>query len=105
MKNKICTGEINMSYIFNQQGKENLTDSIRDFIWKTKIEPAKKRGLDRITIRAGDIHMAMGLKDRMPAVCSALKTKIDKMYNIEILTINAPPSGQGANCFVTYKII
>jgi len=83
----------------------NLTDSIRRYIGENRIEPAKKRGVKEITVRAGDIHDAMGLKSRIPAVCSALKTKIDKMYDVEIIIISEPPSGQGANVYVTYKIL
>ena len=82
-----------------------LTDKIRKFVCENFIEPARKRGEKEITIRAGDVHSRMRLSSRMPAVCSALKSKIDRLCNVEILDIKAPPSGQGANFYVTYKIL
>lgn len=54
---------------------------------------------------AGDIHTGKGLVSRMPSVCSALRSKIDKLCNVEILDIKAPPRGQGVNFYVTYKIL
>jgi len=85
--------------------KMGLTDEIRTYVFEKYIVPARKRGDKEITIRAGDIHKEMGLVSRMPAVCSALKSKIDKMYNIEIVRKDSPPSGYGANVYVTYKIL
>lgn len=82
-----------------------LTDKIRKFVCENFIEPARKRGEKEITIRAGDVHSRMGLSSRMPAVCSALKSKIDRLCNVEILDIKTPLSGQGANFYVTYKIL
>jgi len=84
---------------------DNLTDRIREFVWKNYIQPAREEGENELTVRAGDVHKEMFLKSRMPAVCSALKSKIDKMYDLEIIRIRELPSGQGANVYVTYKII
>jgi hypothetical protein len=81
-----------------------LTEEIREFICKNYIQPAREKGKSRITIRAGDIHSAMRLFSRMPAVCSALSKKIEQMCGVKIIDIKAPPSGQGANFFVTYVI-
>lgn len=82
-----------------------LVDEIREFVCTRYIEPARRRGRKVITIRAGDVHADMGLASRMPAVCSALRTRIDQACNVEILEIEAPPSGQGANFYVTYRIL
>lgn len=82
-----------------------LTDGIRKFVCESYIEPARKRSEKEITIRAGDVHSAMGLSSRMPAVCSALKSKLENLCNVEITNIEAPPSGQGANFYVTYRIL
>jgi len=79
------------------------TDEIRNYIYCNIILPAKSQGSDEITIRAGDIHSAMKLKSRMPSVCSALKG-LDKYYPVELISIQAPPSGKGSNFYATYKI-
>lgn len=85
--------------------KIGLTDKIREFVCKNYIQPGRKRDEKVITIRAGDVHSTMGLASRMPAVCNALKTKIDQRCNVRILKIDSPPSGYGANFYVTYKIL
>jgi hypothetical protein len=101
-RNKVATIKVQKA---SGGGKMRLTDEIREYVCKNYIEPARERGQKEITIRAGDIHNEMGLVSRMPAVCSALGSKMDKICNVEILKIDAPPSGQGANFYVTYKIL
>lgn len=81
-----------------------LCERIREFVWKEYILPAKENHSDQLTIRAGDVHKKMGLHQRMPAVCSAITTKMEDMYDIELVELKGPPSGQGANVFVTYRV-
>jgi len=47
-------------------------DDVRALCAKKYIEPARSRGEKQVSIRAGDVHEAMGYKNRMPLVCSAL---------------------------------
>ena len=49
-------------------------DRIRQFVVDHYIEPTRRDGLKTVAVRAGDVHKAMGLTDRLPAVCSALGT-------------------------------
>ena len=49
-----------------------LADSIREHVAVRILELARRRGEARISVRAGDVHAAMGLRNRMPAVYSAL---------------------------------
>src|ERR1700722_7486067 len=49
-------------------------DDIRRFVIANYIEPARSRGERRVSVRAGDVHRAMGLSNAMPAVCSAIGT-------------------------------
>ena len=50
-------------------------DRIREYAIKHCIKPARDAGKRRVSIRAGDVHKAMGLDNRIPAVCSALRTE------------------------------
>jgi len=52
-----------------------LADDIRSFAATNYVEPARKSGRAKVTIVAGDVHAAMGLKSRVPAVCSALRAR------------------------------
>jgi len=47
-------------------------DQIRFYVLNEIIVPARKNGLKTVKVRAWDVHQALGLESRMPAVCSAL---------------------------------
>ena len=49
-----------------------LADIIRNYVRNELIAPARLRGQTIIRVKSGDIHSALGLKNRMPAVCGAL---------------------------------
>ena len=64
--------------------EEKLADQIRNYCYTNYIIPARKNNQEDIKIVVGQIHSEMNLKNRVPAVCSALQaTKIDD-YTIEI---------------------
>ncbi len=50
----------------------SLADRIRAHVVTELIEPARAAGRTTVTVRAGDIHAALDLENRMPAVCGAL---------------------------------
>jgi hypothetical protein len=51
-------------------------------------------GKTAITIRAGDVHRAMGLPNAMPAVCSALGShKFASMAGVTLLRTEGPAAG------------
>lgn len=78
-----------------------LADRIRDFTLRTFIRPELKANKSQVTIRAGDVHSAMRLRDRMPAVCSALESrKFQEMCGLELTNKRGPH--RGANVFLTF---
>ena len=73
-----------------------LADQIRQYVLESIVVPARENGQSQIRIRAGDVHRAMGLSNRMPAVCGALDA--DKFYaqsGATLITRSGPK--QGAN--------
>ena len=48
----------------------------KKYIGKLKNE-AREKGLTYVNLKANDIHKAMGLKSRMPAVCNAMKQSMN----------------------------
>jgi len=50
----------------------NLADRIRAYVIDNLIAPARAKGQPTLTVRAGTVHKALDLKNRMPAVCGAL---------------------------------
>jgi len=81
----------------------HLAEEIRQFAGDRYIVPARKEGGDLVEIRAGDVHKAMNLNNRMPAVCGALDTKLFRdFFNVELVSRKGPH--QGANALFEFKI-
>jgi len=55
---------------------KTLADQIRDYVIESVVKPARTRGDKEITVRAGDVHRALNLRNRLPAVCAALGSGI-----------------------------
>ncbi len=90
-----------------QKGEFNkgLHAQIRDFICEYYIKPARNKGVDQITLIAGNVHSRMNLHSRMPAVCSVLKSNLlEEQGNVEIISTRGPPSGQSSTVSVSYNI-
>ncbi|MFN3725234.1 MAG: AAA family ATPase [Allosphingosinicella sp.] len=51
---------------------DTQADQIRSFVVREYAKPAQQAGQNTFTVRAGDVHNAMGLINAMPAVCSAI---------------------------------
>ena len=78
-------------------GSETLADRIRRFSFNNFVRPALKAQTLEISIRAGDVHTAMHLRDRMPAVCSALESgKFAALCDLELLRRKGPIQGANA---------
>lgn len=61
------------------------------------VAPARSRGESVVTIRAGDVHKALGYRNRMPLVCSALGSKLfEQACQVERISVHGPISGASA---------
>lgn len=81
----------------------SMADDIRTHVIECHLLPASRRGAERITLRAGDIHSELRLRSRMPAVCSAMGGKKLTEQHAVILEKRTGPKN-GSNVFFTYKI-
>src|SRR6266851_3318586 len=80
-------------------------NEIRAFVRDRYVEPARRRGESRVRVTAGDVHRDLRLSNRVPAVCSALKSnKFLKENRLEIEAVEGPPSGQGTTVAMTYRL-
>lgn len=76
-------------------------DEIGAFAKRRYVEPAFEAGEHMLTLRAGDVHTDMRLTSRVPAVCSALKSKkFQAMCGIQLRKRTGPE--QGPNTRLTY---
>ena len=53
---------------------ETLPDRIRQHVLIHHVAPARDAGENVVSVRAGDVGREMGLQDRVPAICSALRS-------------------------------
>jgi hypothetical protein len=81
-----------------------LAVEIRRFVCANYIKSARGRGETRIAIKAGDVHARMGFVGRMPAVCSALRSReLQRMCDVRLVEEIRRPGVKGdssTNIFV-----
>lgn len=76
---------------------------IRAFVAEMWLEPARSRGDARVTIRAGDVHRAMGLANAYPAVCSVLGSN-KFAAEAGVLPVERTGPANGANAYFTFDL-
>ena len=72
---------------------------IREYIMGIKHKAAED-GLSHISLKANDIHKAMELKSRMPAVCSAMK----QCMNTGDIVLHETASGFSSTYEIKYEV-
>lgn len=71
-----------------------LADRIRKFVIDTYLVPGRESGQLEVVIQSGVVHEAMGLLNRMPAVCGALDAKKFAIFaNVEQKDRTGPKYG------------
>lgn len=74
-----------------------LADRIRLYVRQELIGPAREAGHPQLRVRAGDVHKAMGLDNRMPAVCGALDAqKFYEEAGVRLIRRSGPRQGANA---------
>ena len=69
----------------------SVADSIRGHVLKHYIEPARKRGDRTVSVTAGQIHSEMHMKNRLPAVCSAIGSlKFEDECRVKVRPVAVP---------------
>jgi len=81
-------------------------DMIRRHARERYVLSARNRGDVRFSIRVGDVVTALELIGRVPAVCSALKTRdFLKDNNLQLIETIGPKSGQSTTVVYTYEFV
>ena len=105
---KMLTLSKHACYAKLQMNDKNQTksESIREYVRKNYLEPARKKGEKRVRVVAGEVHKALGLRNRIPLVCNALRSKdLLATARVRILSDDGPPSGQSSTVALTYEIL
>src|SRR5471032_3171999 len=82
------------------------THRVKEFVRLEYVEPALRRGDSKLEVVARNVHKSLGLNNRVPIVCQALKSRAFLEANhLEIKRIEGPPSGQGTRVKLTYRLM
>ena len=81
-------------------------DAIRLHGREKYVVPARERQQKRFSIRTGDVLRELKLNGRVPAICSALKTRefLDE-NGLRLVSRTGPPSGQSTTVTYTYEFV
>ena len=81
-------------------------DRIRRYLCQ-RVKEARQAGEVRVTLRAGDVHRALGLVNAYPNVCQVLEgEKFHSQATVEIVRyVYRPPSGRGANLTIEFRVL
>ncbi len=80
-------------------------ERVRTWVEDNVIQPARARGDRTFTVTAGDVHRDLGLKNRVPLVCQALKSKrLLEKNHLVLKDVSGPPSGLSTTLRITYEI-
>ena len=79
---------------------------IRGYLLR-KVEAARRTGTTELTLRAGDVHKALGMENTHANVCQVLEgEKFHAMAGVEFVRyLDRPPSGQGANLVIEFRVL
>src|SRR5947208_1217991 len=81
-----------------------ISDLIREHAHDRYLVPAHRRGDDKVAINVGAVHKALGLQNRVPAVCQALRSKkFLEANSLRLVSETGPRSGQSTTVTYTYE--
>jgi len=85
---------------------QSESDLVRDHVIQKFIRIARQQGKKTITVNVGEVHKALGLHNRVPLVCAALKSKkFLAEQRLRIISVTGPPSGQSTTVTYAYEIL
>jgi len=84
----------------------SASDAVREHARNAYLRPAQQRGLRTFSVNVGEVHRGLGLKNRIPLVCQALKSaKFLESNGVRLVSETGPPSGQSTTVTYTYEFI
>jgi hypothetical protein len=82
------------------------TSIVRRYVRDHYVRPARRAGRNTFRVVVGEVHTALGLKNRVPLVCNALSSrKFLEENSLRMLERTGPPSGQSTTVVLTYEIL
>jgi len=82
----------------------NTSDQVRAFAEKHYLVPARQRRERSVRIVVGEVQRALGLQQRTPLVCAALRSqKFLRQAGVELAQVEGPPSGMSPKVAFTFR--
>jgi hypothetical protein len=79
-------------------------DDVRQYCKVTYVDPARRKGQKRVTIRSGDVHSALKYRNRYPLVCSAIGANLfEAMCCVRRISVEGPLNG--VSTLFTFEVI
>jgi len=86
--------------------ENSCSDLVRKQASQDYVQAARRRGVDTFSINVGDVHRDSNLRNRVPLVCMALKSKKFLQANgLRLVSESGPPSGLSTTVTYTYEFI
>jgi len=72
----------------------SYAEDVRSHVNAHYIKPARSHGDSEVEIRSGDVHKALGYRNRYPLVCSVLGSQIfENTCRVSRVTVEGPLNG------------
>ena len=72
-----------------------LAEQIRRFVSENYFQPARACGDKEVVLISGEVHNRMGLKQRLPAVCSVLRgNELQNSFGVSLIREDRMPTVQ-----------
>jgi hypothetical protein len=85
---------------------QSESDAVRDHVVQKFVKTARQQGKKTTTVNVGEVHKTLGLHNRVPLVCVALRSKrFLAEQGLRIISMTGPPSGQSTTVTYTYEIL
>ena len=84
----------------------SLSDQIAKHVSTQYVEPARQRGQGIIEVKAGDVHRALGWKNRVASVCTTLESqKFQRENCLYLFHTSGPASGRSTTVSFSYQLL
>lgn len=82
------------------------TAQVRRYVRDRHVRPARLEGRETVRVVVGDVHKALGFRNRVPLVCNALASRKFLEENaLRLVKRTGPPSGQSTTVEFTYELL
>lgn len=83
---------------------QSQADQIRAFVIRSYVDPSRNRGEASVEIVSGDVHKAMGLQNKMPAVCAVLEAPaFAAQAKVKLLDRHSPIGSDKPSSTIRYR--